>query len=298
MRGHEATSGRGARLARNTIRAERVHNARMRRTSKQRRAPRRLRASASRHRFADGDVLVQVAKSTAHVGRRQRGTLRSLGLARPGTACLRRASGALARDLRHVAHVLVVEPLTISAMQTIFRDEAEAIQESTVIREFPYEVSGHPACRFELGAAGFLSVETYDPFSTLTWSSALPLATALAAVETILDRPTGDALLYEPAFGKSLQRAEDAFGKLREGATDVPFVRLAFRRLDLVWERSDYPDHIHDTIVTGTVGVITPSFDAHIIEQLITATGTPALGARARELIRRAGRMIATAARP
>lgn len=159
-----------------------------------------------------------------------------------------------------------------------------------------YQVGGRDAFRLnvEEDSDSSLSVEPYGSFTSVTWSTSLPIADILDRVaERLPDPEVGEAVLYDPSTRRHQHMSSaDALRRLRDPRSDVPFARVQFGDVTLVWEKGWPPRESDHRAFPGRLGVHVQDFDGELLTGIVRATATAALGCRADEIVRDAEQLL------
>lgn len=227
-----------------------------------------------RQRYFNGNLLIQQVRGSAGRDAGQLDGLRSLKLGKVGRSAICDTEHAAVRgQLHELAFMLAVAPLTVDAVP---------FAQSRVIPGLRVAADASSASwSCETANDGFVRAARRDEGGMLAWSSALPVATVLRRIRRLLPPVSDHEAMVVLRGAQTVPRDSPAlFDWLASNPSDAVFARLEFEGLSLVWQRAVYPGHVDHTFLPGRVA-LEGHVGSKLIEQLLTLTATPEVGAEA-----------------
>jgi hypothetical protein len=252
---------------------------------------------AIRTRKHEDDLLIIQTRKLGTTKPSMRLRLRLLGLSGLGTSHLHPSSSAFVRRLivpLRKSQLVEIHPLALPA--STLPADPNCVTLETDVAQTPYDAEGHGALQLTVGQGERLNVEPADGYFSMAWTTALPVVALLRRLEVLLDpaAPVELTIGVDHGFQTTDSPTASAIERLIDAQDDVGFWRLDLEDRTLTWERDETPP-MSGGPALGLMGFIGDAFDAGYMENLITATATPMIGANAQTLLTRCDDAIGAA---
>jgi len=235
---------------------------------------------------AQGDVLVRRVRGQAGRTLTQRRTLATLGVRKIGQARVHSSGRRLDGMVRAVHHIVTVEALTVDVG---FGKDAATQGRGGEIVTIAYERAHGTGMLYRASDDDWLRVEVNDDHYGMSWTTRLPLGSALARLGELLPSPPLEpetAVVMWSDGRESLGSAREVLGQVREDVSSVVFVRLDFPTMSLTWSGVTHPRT--RVVSDGKFGLVAWVYDPDLWVTLLRLTATLPIGEAALELSEKA----------
>jgi hypothetical protein len=164
-------------------------------------------------------------------------------------------------------------------------EAADTLPAEADMTEERYEIAGGEGIQFSLADGERLNLEPRDSYYSMAWTTALPLTTLIPRLQELLRGGVdGELTVFANNETGPPERglARDLLGRVLERSAPASFWRLDADDLTLTWEARTEADTVGQP---GLLGVIADGFKTAEVQELLQATATPLLGARASVLV-------------